>query len=240
MLGITNAINITRKLSIDSSILLLVTDTLEDKTGNYNLRNSLVTISPTNKRNGRNSLYFNGKACLFAGINQGQIPAAVAGTGKWTFEYWFYSEAAVGSACITHIKNQAAGAASWGILLGHSGSRSYGDLYISTNNSSWNFLQNQQLWPSVATGVWHHYAIVRGDSGIVKAFVDGAVTWTGSSNTTSFFKPTDGLIVIGGFANDNNYSVASSNYKINGFLQDIRFSNYARYTAAFTPPTSLL
>ena len=36
MLGITNAINMTRKLSIDSSILLLVTDTLEDKTGNYN------------------------------------------------------------------------------------------------------------------------------------------------------------------------------------------------------------
>ena len=47
-----------------------------------------------------------------------------------------------------------------------------------------------------------------------------------------------GLVSIGAYYNGTN--AAGPTYKIKGNLQDIRFSNCARYNAEFTPPQKLL
>lgn len=81
-------------------------------------------------------------------------------------------------------------------------------------------------WITPTAGVWYHIAVVR-SSGTVKVYVNGIALDAGQEDTTSI--DSTGLT----FGRQNN-----STAYFTGSMREIRVSNVARYTAAFTPAQS--
>ena len=81
----------------------------------------------------------------------------------------------------------------------------------------------------MANDTWYHLAWSR-SSGTLKMFVDGSQEFSGSEDTDC----TDDQLTIG--ADYGTYSGA--HHCIDGYLDEIRVSDTARYTAGFTPSTT--
>ena len=73
---------------------------------------------------------------------------------------------------------------------------------------------------------WRHFAISR-QNGVLRAFVDGVQVGTNQTVTQSFY--SSNRIVVGA-------ELASPTY-FTGYIDDLRITRAARYTANFTPPT---
>ena len=78
--------------------------------------------------------------------------------------------------------------------------------------------------PSAST--WYHTAVVR-TSGTIKVFVDGTQVISDFTDTTNFMDRDS--LVIGGFF--------STTYLMDGYIDEFRITNKARYTSNFTAPT---
>jgi hypothetical protein len=76
-----------------------------------------------------------------------------------------------------------------------------------------------------SNNAWHHIAIVR-SSGTVTVYVDG--TSVGSVSDTNNYSVTQFRV---GYSGVNVVPT-------NGFIDELRFSNTARWTSNFTPPSS--
>jgi len=82
---------------------------------------------------------------------------------------------------------------------------------------------------NLTTGVWYHVAVVR-DSTNVKVYLNGTQeTSVSASNMTG-----DRRLRIGG----GRDGAGAPNTDLNGWMDEIRVSNIARYTATFTPSTT--
>jgi hypothetical protein len=84
-------------------------------------------------------------------------------------------------------------------------------------------------YTSVSTGTWYHWALTRNGSDTVTFW------WNGSSAGT--FTDSDS---IGGGRNIqfSGFNGATPIQPLNGWLDELRVSNIARYTGSFTPSTS--
>jgi hypothetical protein len=86
-----------------------------------------------------------------------------------------------------------------------------------------------------STGVWYHIALIRGWGGNAD---DWAITVNGSqvgaTHTDSSRAPTspDGDLIIGALP----YGLGSTTYHLDGWIDEYRISNIARWTTNFTPP----
>lgn len=80
---------------------------------------------------------------------------------------------------------------------------------------------------AVANGNWNHVALSRDGSNNCRLFVNGVQSGSTASNASSFNPAT---LQIG------KYSGSANGY-INGYMDEIRFSNIARWTSGFTPPS---
>lgn len=74
---------------------------------------------------------------------------------------------------------------------------------------------------------WYHVALVR-SNGVRTLYIDGVALAAGVSDTTS-------LVGINGFYLGRDTQNTAC---LNGFMDEIRFTRAARYTANFTPPAS--
>jgi len=81
------------------------------------------------------------------------------------------------------------------------------------------------------SGNWFHVAVVR-SSGVVKMYVNGTQEGGTWSTTTTFF-PLNGYI-----GSDNCSANGCGNTDLTGYIDEVRISNYARWTTTFVPPTS--
>jgi hypothetical protein len=142
--------------------------------------------------------------------------AVTFGTGDFTIESWVYwnslnSESAImwGNGVGWTFYIYPANRLQWGTTSPQSGAN------LLTGNTT------------LATGQWYHIAVTRA-SGTVRLFVNG--------------------IVDGSVTNTSNYSAAGfldlgrshGNQFFNGYMSDVRITKgHARYTANFTPPTSV-
>ena len=77
---------------------------------------------------------------------------------------------------------------------------------------------------ALSLNTWHHVAIVQKD-GILKLYVNGIL---GASITGSAIVNTATVLTIG--------ATSTGTHLFNGFIEEVRISNSARWTAAFTPP----
>lgn len=84
----------------------------------------------------------------------------------------------------------------------------------------------------VQDGVWRHLALVRNGTGTnnVTFYIDGVVIGQATSNGVTNWSNSNLCCGVGAGpgAGDNQYA---------GYIANVRLSNIARYTAAFTPPT---
>ena len=86
----------------------------------------------------------------------------------------------------------------------------------------------QSSTDAVVHGQWYHVAVVRNGSSAITIYVNGISVGTGTLSTDIDTSSTANYIGSGQAAPEN---------PLNGKMDQVRISNIARYTSAFTPPT---
>lgn len=202
-----------------SDVVLLLQDAATDESsvGNTVTLSGSAAYTTTEPKVGTHSL------ALAASGDVLTVPAGsdfAYGTGDFCVEAWFFQTA--GAAFGGHIWAQtAAGQNYFGVRAG-SGNPMENKIDVRVNNSQLISTSTYSL------NAWHHVAVVR-DSGTVTIYLDGQASGSAAlaatlSNTT--YTPT-----VGAFSND--FSAA----RFNGYIDALRVTKAARYTANFTPST---
>ena len=203
--------------SSGSSLHIKGTDaSIVDKSQVSNLKMVGNTIaSTTQTKYGNSSIYF-------TGASPGDAVTASSsdfafGTGDFTVEFWSYN---------TSLHN-------W-VTMASSSPRSATGWSCGTDaagTAAWYCQAIGRILESPAgtytANTWHHTAYVR-SNGTIKVYVDG-VERDSATDTINYDK-TD--FCIGALDNGSEYMV--------GYMDDIRISKTAIYTANFTPPTESL
>ena len=186
---------------------------------------------------------FGGASALFDGTNDyltlgaNSITDDLALTSNyWTVEYWARITSHIGAFQNTvAIWNDQTGVGNvyYFSTNMYNGTNKMGFQYIYGTNSDSGSLT---FGSTLATGVWQHHAFVR-NGNTLTAYLDGV-----SQGTHDM---TGRTIDITGYNNSGansvpvNIGAASTGAgSFNGYLDEIRISKVARYTAAFTPSTT--
>ena len=166
---------------------------------------------------------FGGASALFDGtgdyLESTTTNLTAFGTGNFTMEGWFRLNSTGIVQYIFDSRNAA-------------GSTAYAMTWqVRTDNKIYLFINGSYRITSTSTlttGTWYHIAIVRnGDT--MTLYLDGSSegTWTGISAVSFVASQT----LLG------TYHGKNAAYW-NGYMDEIRFSDTARYTSGFTPSTS--
>lgn len=154
---------------------------------------------------------FGGASGTFDGNDDVQVNDSLfAISGDWTFECWIRPTATSGYNCI---------------FQNHSGGAENLRFYLKDGQLVLRLGSDHIDEHSVSTNTWQHVAMVR-SSGVYHLYLDG-VKSTGSYSSTA---TTDTYFRIGW----DTYSTQG----FKGWIDDVRITTVARYTAAFTPPTA--
>jgi hypothetical protein len=146
-------------------------------------------------------------------------------TGDFTLECFVYFNALSSGGINTSFLGQTGtvGGSSW--LLFQDDLNDHIHFYASNSHGSYGF---NVTGPLLSTGQWYHCALVR-SSGTVTAYLNG--TSFGSATLTGTISTNGQPIGIGG-------DIANIGEIFNGYIDEVRISNIALYTANFTPPTA--
>ena len=175
-------------------------------------------ISTAQSKFGGSSMLFDGNSD-YVSVTSSTLGSFAAST--FTIEFWVYHNS-LSSALIYYVINWAG--ASNGVYVWKNSS----NVLLAQLTSNTGRITGTTV---MTTGQWYHVAL-SGSDGSYKLFLDGALegTHTGSSSTGS------NTWNLGAWLYSGNNSLY---YPLNGYLDDIRFtSGIARYTSAFTPPTT--
>lgn len=137
------------------------------------------------------------------------------GTGDMTFEFWYYRASSGSGLHITDFR----GGDTWTIVDFEDGRLGlYQNGYIVATNFG------------MPTLTWTHVAIVRQGTSL-KWYKNGSLTDTNTVNGGSWTNRLDCYIGA-------NYADQTAGNNMNGYIDDLRISNVARYTSNFTAPTA--
>lgn len=173
--------------------------------------NGAAAIAATPSKFGGGSGSFNGSSAYIT------APSAAAynfGTGDFTLEAWVYLSAMSGDYFVL----SAAG--SGGLFFGF---RSGTNLGIGRAGVAWDY----DTPSGITTGGWYHVAVCRSGTS-VRLFVDGNQVGTTQTLTHSYNLGVTNLCI----------GSQGGSFLFNGYMDDVRASNVARYTANFTPPAA--
>ena len=164
---------------------------------------------------------FGGASALFDGtgdyLTSTNSNLLTLGTGNWTIEcYYRISTLVTDQYLISFLGGPST---HWGINI-YTGQWRIGVITGTTNGTT-----------GIDTGNWHHAALVRDSATNLTFYVDGAVVSTKSISAGDNYDST--LFVLGQYSVNLGYDA-----ELNGHLDEVRVSNTARYTAAFTPSTT--
>jgi hypothetical protein len=166
------------------------------------------------------STYFDGTGDYIEGPTVSDLNI---GTGDFTAECWIYE---------TTLNTNK------GIWDGRStGSTTDGFTFTRINTDAFRIWSGSALIttdPVTIQNTWVHCAVVR-YNGTLTIYINGSSSGTPVSNSTNF--SNSGTFIIGA---GRHSTTATPTAFITGYIQDLRVSNYARYTANFTPPTASL
>lgn len=147
------------------------------------------------------------------------------GTGNFTFETFFMLTSVSNTQCIFDSQD------------GNGGSGGVRILWESSNCINVTIKGNARIGTGSApftpvVGVWYHLAVVRKGTGTneLAIYIGGASIGTGTSNDN--ITGSSGAFQIG------KAGATSTAWYFGGWMKEIRVSNSARYTGAFTVPTA--
>jgi len=176
---------------------------------------------------GGSSLYLNGvNTSKFKFVNTGT--GISLASGDFTIEMWYYPVSIV----------------AWASLISFNSSAWYQGPALLFNNASPSptiYLENSydgsNKWTldsgvTPALNQWHHIAVVGTSGQHVKIYVNGVLKNTRAGSYT-FSVPSAGDVYLGHSAFFPGVVAAVSS--INGYIDEVRISNVARYSANFTP-----
>ena len=177
-------------------------------------------VSTSIKKYGTGSMSFDGTGDrLVSAAN----PGFAFNTGDFTVEGWIYTNTLSGERGFIQTSDTAGGlktSYTTGILFAI-GTSPY-TLNVNVGNTN---VSSGSTYLAINT--WYHVAVTRA-SGSVRLFINGALV---GGPTTITANLTGQNLCIGGYYN--------TSYLWNGYVDDLRITKgYARYTAAFTAPTS--
>ena len=177
-------------------------------------------VSTSVKKYGTGSMSFDGTGDrLVSAAN----PGFAFNTGDFTVEGWIYTNTLSGERGFIQTSDTAGGlktSYTTGIIINIDVSP-----YKINCNIGGTGVNSGTTY--IAINTWYHVALTRA-SGSVRLFINGALVGGPTTITTNI---TGQNMVIGGYYN--------TSYLWNGYIDDFRITKgYARYTAAFTPPTS--
>ena len=161
---------------------------------------------------------FGGASALFDGtgdylsISVNQM-STVPGTGDFTWEAWGYFNNT--NADMALMEGQSTGS----LFIRR---RSDNKLGIGRQNIAFDAVSTSTVGNA---STWIHLAVVRSGS-TLKMYANGSEIYSGS-NSTNY-----------GFAGEIQIGASGGTTYMNGWLDEIRVSNSARYTAGFTPSTT--
>ena len=140
--------------------------------------------------------------------------------GDYTIECWFYTGSSSGGCFFS--KHQA-GVANIGLFINRT----------TAGKIRWQDDKNSiytEVGSSLNNSAWHHLALVRSGSASsnLKLYIDGTLAST-QSGSTAQTQTSD--VAIGYYINNNDKY-------LDGYIDEYRISNVARYTGNFTPSTS--
>jgi hypothetical protein len=142
------------------------------------------------------------------------------GTGNFTIEMWFRRIS--GGAIDIIVGNRGTGFVS-------------GNFAFYTYSSSIEFdyrndlIANNTLTTSISNNIWYHFAIVRNGTSLT-LYKDGAVGQAKTIGSTETFGSSSIDLSIG--------CNTVGTFPLNGYIDELRISNTARYTTTFTPSTA--
>jgi len=223
---------------VNNVSLLLDGESLTDKSqNNFTVTNSSAAVSTAQFKYGNSSIYFNGSSFV-------SVPDSSAfsfGTGDFTIETWLKLGAAItatsGDASYRSIVNKySAGStgtedAFYVYLNNAAGTMQFNVGFVSNTTAS-NFAINITGVDTSLNSVWNHIAVVR-SSGSLKVYFNGTQIGSTQTYSSSINQGTLPLLVGG-------RTYAPYDLYLNGYIDDLRITKSAIYTANFTPPAGPL
>lgn len=170
-----------------------------------------TTSSSTEKKYAATSMYFDGTQDYI----KFDTPITI-GTSDFTFEGWVNFSSLNTNKALFTFNDDASGVQFYYSLSGTA-------MKVYTPDTGANSFSTG----TIAVNTWYHFAYVRSGTTVT-------LYWNGSSAGTATV--TDSLsknVWIGIWSDE-------SSDDMHGYLEDLRFSNFERYTANFTPPTTSL
>jgi hypothetical protein len=169
---------------------------------------------------------FGGASALFDGTSDYlSVPGfsdLAFGTGNFTLEAWVRQSARSDAMTIFDTRNS--GNTSGGFVL-YMRADNYMEIY-------WNTALVSSANPLPTVNTWYHVAMSKSGNDL-KVFVDGTAVMSYTLNS-GFSQTAAGPFIIG---QDFQLTGTPGN-SWNGYIDEVRFSNIARYTANFTAPTA--
>jgi hypothetical protein len=181
-------------------------------------------VSTTQAKWGTTSMYFDGSGDNLAFPKNELFNF---GTGDFTIEFWFYPPS-VSYGAIMYSTNNGSKTDTFAIYSygsGQSPANSIVALVTASGGGAWSLFNNQLIGATTAA-TWQHVALVRNGS-TFKGYMNGVAGFTVTSSSA--------------IASFNGFSIASNGASgdyLTGYIDDLRITRYARYTADFTPPTA--
>ena len=166
-------------------------------------------IDTAQSKFGGSSAYFNGSTSTDQRVYAYDATGTI-GSGDYTVETWFRAESWLAPSAITYITSSLA------FYVRYSGG--VANIAYYRGSGTWGTT-------SLALNTWYHLAWSR-EGSTVRAFVNGNLEFTLTSET----------IVLG--SDPLLGCKAANNQDMDGWLDSYRISDVARYTSAFTAPTT--
>lgn len=173
---------------------------------------------------------FGGASGLFgSGGNYATVPSSSLfdfGAGDFTIEFWYYtSQTGTQHQLFARAANQTGSLSP--IFIERKTGNTIG-LSWTSDGTNWVF---DQLGGSttLAANTWHHIAVTR-TSGTFRIFINGVLDYTNSSSTASIQAGGD-VVAIGRWP---KYANSNGPY----YIDELRITKSARYTANFTAPSA--
>lgn len=195
--------------------------------GGFVSANTNVTMSSTQSKYGGTSLALtlnNGTNAMYSGT--GTLPAR--GTGNFTLEAWMYPVSKLQNFPQAYGNNynwtSGFNANMWGLYCGHNTASTKWTFWVGSYSTSGALITSTT---AISYNAWTHIAITRSGNNWTM-WLNGVSDGTGS--TTATLDGGTARQISFGMNGTNN---AASTY--NGYIDEFRYSNIARYSASFTP-----